>query len=598
MGLSRFGVVAMVLAAGVTPMVAQEIASVVVQEAPGLQRRSDAVPTIKTDVRMVTLDVIVTDDKGHTVQGLKESDFRLLEDGSAQRLAGFEAHSRPLKEEPGVKLPANTFSDYSEREESSAMVLMLDALDSPEVRDQMYLRNQMLEYMKMVPEGTRIAIVQLDTRLHLIQGFTSDRQELLDSVMSKRDMPEFSPQHQPCVEDPHASAIAGLPPIGGSLLPDPCTAAPGSQLAELADPYAEQNTDLRRVILRQAVPQLTNYLSGFPGRKNLIWFYSQGAPSEAIGMGVTAMFSDQMSFANEMGRGTHVLTLNQIALTLVNTTMNWAPVPKHFALQDQLRAEGGDFVVNTNGLKEVIEHVEDKAWNYYTLAYTPTNHDFDGKLRRLEVQLEEHGLHLQYRRGYYAINDDAKRAQQMSVPQAVGTAAPVGATGKDGELINTAMGMGAKSPRDVRFIAHVDPAAEVLKAPSAKDGFLAVKYRKDATREYRISYTVETDSLKLTAGGDGNHRGRVDFVCMVYDDEGNVVNSVVSRASVHADGRSYAALVKDGVEVMQTIAVPAKGNFFLRLGVHDVMADKAGALEVSVGEIKLGLPASVALAKP
>jgi VWFA-related protein len=599
---SRFGVVVIALAGGlgVAPMVAQEMASVVAQQAPGIQRQGDSTPVIKADVRLVTLDVIVTDDKGHTVQGLKQSDFKLLEDGTAQRLANFEAHSRPLQEEVREKLPANTFSDLGPGEESSSIVLMLDTLDSPDVKEQMYLRNQMIAYMKAVPEGTRIAIVQLDTSLHLLQGFTSDREELLEAVMSKRDSPKFSPVHDPCSEEVHPASILGLPPINAAAgVPNPCTADPASPLGQLANGYDANNAALRRAILPQAVAQLTSYLSGFPGRKNLIWFYSQAAPVESFSMAVRAMFADQTSFFDQIGRTTHVLTLNQIALTLVNTSIEWGVLPENSAMRTALRAQGGDFVANTNGLKEVIEHVADGAWNYYTLSYSPSNRDFDGAFRKLEVQLEERGLHLQYRRGYYAINDDAKLARYVKERQTVPIVPPAGAAGADGELIKTAMQMGSQPPRDVRFLAHVEPM-EVSsgKAPLAKDNFLAEKYRKGDMREYQISYTVEAKSLQLTSGTGGSYRGRVDFICMVYDDEGNTVNSTVLRTSVNADERSYPALVKDGVEVTQTIAVPAKGNFFLRLGVHDVLADKAGALEVSVGEIKPGLLTAGSPAKP
>jgi VWFA-related protein len=583
----------------VPPALAQEIALATPQSSPGLQRRDNPTPTIKADVRLVTLDVIVTDDKGHTVQGLKQSDFTLLEDSEPQRLAAFEEHSRPLREEPRVKLPANTFSDYGQPVESSAIVLMLDTLDSPDVKEQIYLRNQMIAYMKAVPEGTRIAIVQLDTGLHLLQGFTSDREELLEAVMSKRDSPKFSPVHDPCSEEVHPASILGLAPINAAAdVPNPCAADPSTSLGQLANPYAANNGALRRAILPQAVTQLTNYLSGFPGRKSLIWFYSQATPVESFSMGVRAMFADRTSFFDQIGRTTHVLTLNQIALTLVNTSIEWGVLPENSAMQTALREQGGDFVANANGLKEVIEHVADGAWNYYTLSYSPSNHDFNGAFRKLEVQLEAHGLHLQYRRGYYAINDDAKLAQHVKERQTVPIVPPAGVAGADGELIKTAMQMGSQTPRDVRFAAHIEPATEVRRADGktslARDNFLAERYRRGDYREYQISYKVETDSLGLVAGADGSYHGRVDFVCMVYDDQGNTVNSKALRTSVNADEFTYPALQRDGFERTQTIAVPAKGNFFLRLGVHDVVADKAGALEISVGEIKPGAASETA----
>ena len=47
-----------------------------------------------------------------------------------------------------------------------------------------------------------------------------------------------------------------------------------------------------------------------------------------------------------------------------------------------------------------------------------------------------------------------------------------------------------------------------------------------------------------------------------------------------------------------TIAVPAKGNFFFRLGIHDTIGDKAGAMEVPVDNVQLGVPAYTAKPNP
>jgi len=56
----------------------------------------------------------------------------------------------------------------------------------------MYLREQLIAYMKTVPAGTKIAIFQLNMQMRMIQGFTSDPNLLLKAVeSSKRDAPEI-----------------------------------------------------------------------------------------------------------------------------------------------------------------------------------------------------------------------------------------------------------------------------------------------------------------------------------------------------------------------------------------------------------------------
>jgi hypothetical protein len=93
----------------------------------------------------------------------------------------------------------------------------------------MYLREQLIAYMKTVPAGTKIAIFQLNMQMRMIQGFTSDPNLLLKAVeSSKRDAPEIP--------------------------------------AFLSRSYGA----MRQGGLTGAMQQLGQYLAGYPGRKNLI----------------------------------------------------------------------------------------------------------------------------------------------------------------------------------------------------------------------------------------------------------------------------------------------------------------------------------------
>src|ERR1700732_1351812 len=44
---------------------------------------------IRTNTRLVVVDVVVTDSKGQPVPDLKPADFTLLEDGKPQKISGF-----------------------------------------------------------------------------------------------------------------------------------------------------------------------------------------------------------------------------------------------------------------------------------------------------------------------------------------------------------------------------------------------------------------------------------------------------------------------------------------------------------------------------
>src|ERR1700733_1903290 len=55
-------------------------------------------PVFKSRVDLVVLSFTVTDNKGKYVNGLKPSDFRILEDGIKEKLSTFSEGNRPAME--------------------------------------------------------------------------------------------------------------------------------------------------------------------------------------------------------------------------------------------------------------------------------------------------------------------------------------------------------------------------------------------------------------------------------------------------------------------------------------------------------------------
>jgi VWFA-related protein len=68
---------------------------------------------------------------------------------------------------------------------------------------------------------------------------------------------------------------------------------------------------------------------------------------------------------------------------------------------------GGRAAVNTNGLRQAVEDAIDDGSNYYTIAYSPTDANWNGTFRHIQVKLKEHGYNLSYRKGYFADDPDA-----------------------------------------------------------------------------------------------------------------------------------------------------------------------------------------------
>jgi hypothetical protein len=66
-------------------------------------------------------------------------------------------------------------------------------------------------------------------------------------------------------------------------------------------------------------------------------------------------------------------------------------------------ATGGFVIRDTNDLGPALDRVEDDSSQFYTLVYSSSNRIYDGRFRKIKVELAERSYHLRYRQGYWAL---------------------------------------------------------------------------------------------------------------------------------------------------------------------------------------------------
>ena len=118
---------------------------------------------------------------------------------------------------------------------------------------------------------------------------------------------------------------------------------------------------------------------------------------------------------------------------------------------------------------------------------------------------------------------------------------------------------------------------------------MCIRDRGKPFRTYVVQIQADAHALRLTRTADGMRHGTVEFVTVVYDQSGKRVNSLISTAVMNLSDAHYRKMLQDGVPVRQEVAVPVKGNYFLRVGVHDVASDHIGAIEIPVDEVRAGV---------
>jgi VWFA-related protein len=539
--------------------------------------------TLQARVPLTILDVTVTDSKGHPVHGLQQSDFTVLEDKEEMKPNSFEEH-RSDETPPSTStlvqqdLPPNTFTNVTPTPPKAGPIniLLLDSLNTP-AQDQGMVERQMIDFVNKMPTGTRVAVLGLTTHLFILQGLTSDPELLKAAINSKKILPMPS-----AVEDPFRDLMD-----------------PSSGVAEdapmLVDREGEQAA-IRGQYELTGMRQIARYLAGMPGRKNLIWF-AGSFPLQFPPFPDSASFPppkgltirpQTYDYEAEMKTATDLLFRAHVAVYPIDShgleaiigtreapkfmtkNLDYMNMTEHMTMDTIAEQTGGKAFYNTNGLTEAAEQAIENGSNFYTLTYTPTNQKPDTRFRTIKVQVDQPGLKLVYRDGYYAVDPGSSLNGARIVKLTT---------------MQSAMMRGGLTPTQIPF------KVKIAQAPGTEDALPAgnkpdAKQMKLPYRHYSISYVIDVNNISFSPSLDGNFRGDFEFATMVYNADGDeVVNTVTKEVSPILPPAVYQSMLKGGANAHQEIAVPATGEYFLRIAVHDLTSDRVGAIEIPTSSI-------------
>ena len=576
--------------------------------------------TLRTSTDLVVIDVTVMDSQRKPVTHLEAPDFSIVEDGRPQTMKVFEEHGssapalQPLLPTPAPKTDPGTFTNESLVPVSGALdILLFDKLNTPE-EAQTQVRDQVLKYLKEAPAGRSMAIFTLTTKLRLLQGFTSDPEVLRALVEGKKGNASVPPFM--------ADAVAGdrlINPVTGQ----PGGNNPGTQAAQdlmvayglqyVLDGLKEFEANQQSVQLQaralytlRALNLLARYLSNLPGRKNLIWFSGSFPISILPDLSLGNPFVAMGDVEDEFRQTVDLLARSQVAVYPIDAqglteeptmdagnigsgmskgTGNFAKDHRNFVAQtvgeqttmnQMARDTGGQAFVNTNGLEEAIEKAFDAGSHYYTIAYTPTNHDWNGNYRKIEVKVDRPKTALSYRRGYYA---DDPRAPLKHKEQEAGKNAPPPYSALDNAVL-----WGAPDPTEIIFTAKMQLSFAAPEDSVAPRNHPAPKIAGPFHR-YTVKFTIDPAQVQCDATTDGVHHCALEFRAYVYDASGAQINVRSDGVKVNMPAANDPSQPPRDIVYPLEISAPVKGDFFVRVGVRDVASDRLGALEVPIAVV-------------
>ena len=588
---------------------------------PAQQPSQSSVATLRAGTQLVVVDVVVTDKNQKPVHDLKASDFTVTEENVPQVVKHFEEHTALTPADatkfPSMpKFPPGIFTNYTPQPVNGAVnLLLLDALNTP-VKDQSFVRQQLLAYLNTTPPGTRIAIFGLTTQLTILQGFTSDPEVL--KIVASRKLGKSSPLLQDSVGG------GGIQNSTADDLED--MGADATTVANLRQFDAQQQSfqlQLRVKYTLDAMNQLARYLSSIPGRKNLIWF-SGSFPISVLPDSTSTLpdpFAVVADYEKEFRETVNLLARSQVAVYPIDarglttapvfdasTSRNYASPGRgtarmtqdlnkfstdtnaeHATMSQMAEATGGHAFYNTNGLTQAVATAINDGSNFYTLTYTPANPARDGKFRKIKVQLARSGVNLAYRHGYYADDPDkGPPVTQGQAPQTkVADSAVTAGTPSPLQTMRVAMMRGSPTPSEIVMkvaVFPVGPSTQTEDNP-APGNILSEKVH-GPFRRYNVNYAIEPSDITFRRDPDGKVHAAFELAIFVFDPAGILVNRLVTELHIASPLDELKKNVAHGIQYTQQFSAPAKGEYFFRIAVHDLPRNRLGAVEVATSEVK------------
>jgi VWFA-related protein len=294
-------------------------------ETPDDHQTAGPVPVFKSSAQAVALDVVVTNTKGHPVQGVPKQDFSIREDGRPQVITYFDEVSdhksdAPPRSEAAKELAPNIFTNDSPRPSANSLALILyDQLNTPIV-EQQRAKDELLKFLQNKPKDERFAFCVLSERLQMIQGFTPEESLLVRAMKSQKGSLRYNSMLS---EDAESQQTVDWLTQGSMKLiatnSNFTTAA--RSLLDTAGKIEEQDAQRRardletRIWLTMdAFTQLARYLAGIPGRKSLIWLSGSFPLGIFPGVDLRNPNTGNQSYTDRVKQAVNLLAESHIAL--------------------------------------------------------------------------------------------------------------------------------------------------------------------------------------------------------------------------------------------------------------------------------------------
>ena len=313
------------------------------QEA-GTSGREQPSADFSSDVRLVQLDVSVTDREGRPVAGLSPQDFEVVEDGEPQRITDVSSVDAPFN-----------------------LVLLLDCSSSTEA-ERPQIRQAAQSFVSVARERDKVAVYALgETLFQALAKLTPDHERLRAAVGVIDRFGGATPLYDSIVLA-YGEEIAALPRERNALV----------ILSDGVDNRASQMTGLDR----------TGQSRQEPSRVRFEELRKAAREMRAL------IYPIVLDPVNAMAKSDPLM---------MEQAKKWRIAVRQRSEALAEASAGKAFYSNSlDDLDDVYTQVADELRSVYTISYSPANQDFDGGWRSVRVKADGPELVVRARAGYFA----------------------------------------------------------------------------------------------------------------------------------------------------------------------------------------------------
>ena len=381
----------------------------------------------KSQTTIVQVPVVVTDKAGNHVHGLTKADFKVLENGKAQKIASFEEIIPAAIAPPSAVSTAGIFTNVSPDEHKlrALTVILLDEVNTPFL-DQSYARKQLVKYLATHLQPSQpVGLMSLSEKgLTTLSGFDTDPQALMAALKKASGHVSTMENYS---SDAKAIAATGAAQdslshgIGTSESPELVIQRFMLQLDAVDATYNQARaieTTLRAFL------EIAWSLSGRPGRKSLVWvtgsfpFYLDSFTSVPGDNGLRALYERTLQALNDAQISIYPVDarglLSDETYSGENTGSLLPAGASDSARQSSITSlktfaamTGGVAYYNSNDVSGAYDRAVQDSSSYYLLSYYLDHRDNKMGWRKLQVLVVGKDTEVRARAGFLVTNVSA-----------------------------------------------------------------------------------------------------------------------------------------------------------------------------------------------